>query len=116
MTDPQQPESYEPGTVKPTGELVTDETAASAAQAAENANLDMSGYPQTSGDLDPSQEAQDEDLQEAMKTVDGVRTFLADASDPDERGRRADAVEAAENDRDGDNRKGVIDAIEAARQ
>lgn len=123
MTDTPQSQyrEHEQGVVKPGGELISEDTEASAAQAAANANLDMSSYPRTSGDYaaegEPTADSTgDPELDEAMQTVDNVRTYLTDESVPEERRRRADAVEAAENARPGDNRKGVMDAVAQARE
>lgn len=107
---------HDAGTIKQTGELVSDDTAASAEQAAQNAGIDMSSYPRTSGDVDTSDSSGDPELDAAMATVDDVRTYLTDESVPEERRRRADAVEAAEDARPGDNRKGVMDAVAQARE
>lgn len=84
------------------------------------------GYPATSGDVDPSQQVTgdagpqhpssgDSELDAALETVDGVRAYLADESTPEERRRRADAVADAEDRRPGDNRKGVMEAVDQAR-
>lgn len=50
-------------------------------------------------------------------TVDDVKAFLAEAGDdPAERERRAGVAENFENAQEGENRKGVTDAIAQARQ
>jgi hypothetical protein len=66
--------------------------------------------------VDPAQQPQgDPELDQAMQSVEGVRSYLTADVDDTERLRRADAVEQAENSRDGDNRKGVTDAVASAR-
>lgn len=84
-------------------------TEASLAAAQRNAG----GIPTTSGDLD--QAVDDPELDQAMQSVEGVKTYLSSDLDGAELTRRADLVEAAENARDGDNRKGVDQALADAR-
>lgn len=92
-------------------------TDASLAAAQRNAG----GYPTTSGDLDQfgpegrTGTADDPELDQAMQSVEGVKTYLSADVDPAELARRADLVEGAENARDGDNRKGVDQAVADAR-
>ena len=84
-------------------------TAESMANAHQNA-----GYPATAGDHDAS--GVTSDAPTAASTVDEIVAYLTapDLAD-DQLQARADLVEQLENDRDGDNRKGVTAAIEQAR-
>lgn len=87
----------------------------------EAAQRNAGGYPTTSGDLDQfgpegrTGTADDPELDQAMQSVEGVKTYLDPSLDSAELTRRADLVEQAETARDGDNRKGVDAAIADAR-
>jgi hypothetical protein len=103
----------------PTTDPVTE---ASMANAAQNAS-----FPATAGDVDRStglpadqSPATAENLgagePTADSTVDDVVAYLQADVDADERARRVDFVQQLEDGRDGDNRKGVTAALDAARQ
>jgi hypothetical protein len=97
----------------------TPEDVHSAQVAAANADGGGADYPATSGDLAPegqAQQAQAGGLDAAMATVGGVEAYLADATDDQDRARRADAIEQAEGQREGGPRKGVTQAVTDARQ
>lgn len=92
-------------------------TAESMANAAQNAN-----FPATSGDADPDSVVADVEPGSAAtddptgdSTVDQVVAYLTADVDDAERARRADIVEQVENDRPGENRKGVTAALDEAR-
>lgn len=94
-----------------TDQPVDPATAESMANAADNANL-----PTTSGDLQPQAADQPvETIEDVPDQAADVVTWLQEAPTPGVAAARADLAEQAENDRSGDNRTTVTDAINAAR-